>query len=434
MQAGRTTALAQQSAAIKNQADAYELQKAQGLQAAFANGIETVAGPPDKNGKPTVAHKFNQDKFLAGLQENPAALEAYKSYVEKAYPQIQTETANQIVPNLLGTNGQVSGPQTTQAMADNPNSAGTVLSTAMNLQAAQQKSVSQAIGTNLEVGVTGAQGANNSGVGSIEANATMQPKVPGFGAGTAGTTTPADIEKLDAPTRAARARGLANLGFPPASNSSADIADASNRWRAVNVGKSLSGIDWTNAGSAIGGLMAAPAAAAQANQDATANGLGIKSGAQGIQSGALGITGQVQTQDLVQQLQRAGFQANPGNAGTIQQAKASYDWLDNTAKEIKQVTEQVAKSAMDPDQFAAKVNAFSNAPMVAESIRRLAPSSRSPTETRSTSCSPSDPSSLGHRASKRFSRSSATSWTPNSRPAKPRARWTSTAFLDGSEI
>jgi hypothetical protein len=371
MQAGRTTALAQQSAAIKNQADAYELQKAQGLQAAFANGIETVAGPPDKNGNPTVAHKFNQDKFLAGLQENPAALEAYKSYVEKAYPQIQTETANQVVPKLLGTNGQVSGPQTTQAMADNPNAAGTVLSTAMNLQAAQQKSVPQAIGTNLEVGATGAQGDNGSGVGSIEANATMQPKVPGFGAD-GEYSTPQGIAKLAPSDRKALVRKLNATPFPPASDSMADIAASNAKWQSAHIGQSLGSVDPTNPLSVSAWAAGAPVTAANATGEAIQGGYQAKGSQLSQASAQLGLTDEERKKDLADTWRERGFAANTGNVDKIQGLAGPYEWLFNTSDDIKTLKAQAAKGKTDPDLFNSTISALSNAPMVAESISNLA--------------------------------------------------------------
>ena len=373
MQAGAASALERQKAAIANQAEQLKFEQAKGLQEAFANGIDTVAGPPDANGRPTVRHEFNQEKFLSGLTKNPSAMAAYKEYAGTVFPQAQAEAAQKAVAETAGPGGGIDPTKVAGAMAANPLAAKTILETARGQQEAGYGSATKILPAKLGAAVMGVQSTPEAPLGSMMGNEAAAPQLPGMGGGGAKLATAADIDSLNSHDRAAKVLALANAGIPLKSTKSADIAAAVNQWQAANVGKALAKVDWFDPSSVVGGVMGIPSAQAEANTALTTGGNALQSAAQGIKAGGLGITDQEQTQDMVQQLRAQGFNANPGNVGQITEAKAAFDWLSNTSEHIDSLKKLVAKGAkIDDDTFANTISAMENAPMVAESISNMA--------------------------------------------------------------
>ena len=332
----------------------------------------------------------DQDKFYQLASGTPYGVSAIKAYADTIFPQMQKQTVAGGGAKILDENGSVGGQQVAAAMQENPNFSTDILGTAMNVQKAQfgnaadiakARTTVQAVspGAWASQPTTAPTGAQP---GSIGGNTGMQVQAPTVGTGNyKGDFSVDQYAKMSPQDQAALRRGLIGvsdeLDNPVNEKSSpASIASAARKLQATQFTAGLPGVDVNDIGSTIEKTGAAnnagPAVGLKAVQDAIARGYSLK-GTNLSQTGAgFSNLAAAQGQDPVQEFRAAGFNANPSNIAQLQQAKASYDWLDNTSNEIKQVTAQVAKSPLDPDQFAAKVNAFSNAPMVAESISNLA--------------------------------------------------------------
>ena len=351
--AGRTAALDQQRQALENQTKQFELQKAQGLQQAFANGIDTQVGPPDKNGNPTVTHVFNQDKFLAGLKSlSTSAQLAYKEYVEKAYPQAQTEAASQMVAETQGQGGSLNPQKVSEWLAMHPSAALTGVNVARGQQQAGVESAGKIAPIKASLGLLGVQDNPGAPIGSLQGNQEMQPKIPGIGA--LGNATTADnVDALPPHERAAKVLALTNAGLPPKSAKSADIADALNRWQSANVGKQLAGVDWFNPSQVMGVGLGVPAAQAEANADLTAKGNALISARQGQKSAAQEIGIKEKTIANADDFNKRGFTGVTGaNVDDAQKLQGDVKAIHSSAVQAKQLASDPKKvAALSDDDF-----------------------------------------------------------------------------------
>ena len=365
-----------QAAGTEARGKAYDLKLKQTVEALMAH----ATGP---NG-------VDQKKFYELAAGTPFGVSAIKAYADTVFPQKQKEREHSAALAVLDPSGSVGGAETARAMQEDPSTAGTTLSTAMGLQKTQFANAAEAAKNKATVlslfpGAWASQPTTkptSAQPGSIGGNAGMQVTLPtATGAGYKGDFSVDQYAKMSPQDQEAFRRGMIGatdeLDNPITEKSSpASIASAGRRVQAMQYMAGNPGVDPRDPLASVeksgANLNAAPATGLKAIQDVIQRGYQLK-GTNLFQTGTgLANTGASQVQDQVAKLRKAGFDANPGNAGNILEKKATFDWLKNTSDDIHELRTEASKGKVDNDLFNSTVSALSNAPMVAESITNMA--------------------------------------------------------------
>jgi hypothetical protein len=200
--------------AMKTESDSLDLQKKKILPQLFAGAV--VAEPDGKGG---IVHRFDEDRFRAGIAHaGPAAQEAYASYVKDVFPQSGTEAVGRATAAAITPEGGVNLAGMGRAAKDAGPYAPAVLGAARQ-QAAQAASTGSEVAGNLAgleaLGTDRAAGKTLQG---------LQEAEPSMLGGMGGRKL-ADLRPEDIKDTARAAEGLRSLGYAH-DGTPAGLADA----------------------------------------------------------------------------------------------------------------------------------------------------------------------------------------------------------------
>lgn len=332
--------------------------KATGLQSAFASAITTTIDP--KTG--AVSHGLDNDKLLANLQGNPAALDAYKEYVTTTYPQAGKEAVSQRIAATANPETGAVRPSAVSAGAANSPQAAALYGAGQDMLKGQFGTAQQVAGAKAGLGLVGASQTDVSPT-TVEG---MEVSMPGASGKGIPQTTAEYIAKLPKKDRAYLVSGLISSGIESDYNTPQGIAEGMNKAGALAAQQSMKGFDPSNPSTWFGAVTGAAPAAQAAKGALFQTGLGTAGAIQGQTQLATTFD---QAQASIQDAHRQGYtKVGAGNIGEFTQAKSEFDWLQNTFDKASEMKDGLKTGKVGADEFNAEVSALLNAPMVAESI------------------------------------------------------------------
>ena len=354
--------------AMKTESDSLELQKKKILPQLFAGAV--VAEPDGKGG---IVHRFDEDRFRAGIAHaGPAAQEAYASYVKDVFPQAGTEAVGRATAKNVTPEGGVNLAGMGRAAKEAGPYAPAVLGAARQ-QAAQAASTGREVAGNLAglevLGTDRAAGKTLQG---------LQEAEPSMLGGMGGRKL-ADLRPEDIKDTARAAEGLRSLGYAH-DGTPAGLADAIRKAEDIEYRSQLA--------DALSGKpeeLPARIAAVRGKEDAIRAGVrskilstGLEVGGQKLsQKGAAQSQEQARTEfkvkmDPVAAAHEEGFVGvNPGNIERFNELRGAKTWLQNTSKALG---EAVKKPNLEADDFGAALQVFAQAPKAAEGISTISAS------------------------------------------------------------
>lgn len=354
--------------AMKTESESLDLQKKKILPQLFAGAV--VAEPDGKGG---IVHRFDEDRFRAGIAAaGPAAQAAYESYTKDVFPQAGTESVGRATAANITPEGGVSLAGMGKSAKESGVYAPAVLGAARQ-QAAQAASTGREVAGNLAdlevLGVDKSAGKTLQG---------LEDAAPSIMGGGAPRKLP-DLRPEDIKDKARAAEGLRSLGIAhddtPAGMASA-IKNAEDIEYRAQLAEALTGKPEERP---------ARVAAIRGKEDAIRAGVRAKILSTGLQVGGekLSQKGAKQSQeqsgaefkakmDPVSAAHAEGYVGvHPGNLERFTELRGAKTWLENTSHALG---ESAKKPNLSPDDFGAALQVFQQAPKAAEGISTISAS------------------------------------------------------------
>lgn len=354
--------------AMKTESESLDLQKKKILPQLFAGAV--VAEPDGKGG---IVHRFDEDRFRAGIAAaGPAAQAAYESYTKDVFPQAGTESVGRAVAANITPEGGVS----LTGMAKSAKEAGVFapahMSTARQ-QAAQAASTGREVAGNLAglevLGVDKNAGKTLQG---------LEEAAPSIMGGGAPRKLP-DLKPEDIKDKARVAEGLRSLGVAH-DDTPAGMAKAIKMAEDIAFNAKLA--------EAIPGKpeeLGARIAAVKMNEDGIRSDFRAKMLSAGMTTMGekLSQKGAKQSQeqsgaefkakmDPVSAAHAEGYVGvHPGSLERFTELRGAKTWLENTSHALG---EAAKKPNLSPDDFGAALQVFQQAPKAAEGISTISAS------------------------------------------------------------